>query len=294
MNVSPISLEVGRPVPVTICYPEKTDGSVALEKGTMLTPELARSLDRKNLNIGTLEREIHKNLLNIEKKTKSTFKSEAINLLIDKDSMEEVEEVLETLIVGLFCDYDLTLTGKILGRHCQRSFNHSTKVAVVSAILGYNLGFEKEDLLTLTAGGLFHDVGKSKISKSVLQKKGDLTKQEFRQIKSHPKYGMEILLSIFPKHPLLGRIAAEHHLPRYGVKFGSELHKFSQIVRIADVYGAMTEKRSYGKIFSPWGAYNIMIGEWREAKSKGDTTFYNKDYLTLLGQMILNSGKLFN
>ncbi|MBO8127946.1 MAG: HD domain-containing protein [Peptococcaceae bacterium] len=106
-------------------------------------------------------------------------------------------------------------------------FHHSVNVCVLALVTGIHLGYSKADLLTLGMGALLHDIGKVKIPKAILNKKGCHTEQEFEIIKRHPIYGKQLLYD----EPYC-TIAYAHH-ERYsgegyplGLK-GNEIHPFA-------------------------------------------------------------------
>ena len=115
---------------------------------------------------------------------------------------------------------------------------------------------EPHDLDTLTCCGLLHDIGKLVIPEEILNKPGKLTDEEFALVKSHPKYGYELLRN----QNIDSRIkkSALMHPERYdgsGYPNGLTdelLSDFAMIVAIADVYDAMTAARAYRVPLSPF------------------------------------------
>ena len=84
-----------------------------------------------------------------------------------------------------------------------------------------------------------HDIGKSFIPPSILNKKGRLTKEEREIINFHSVIGYEILKSA-GYGVNVAEIARDHHNPL-------SKNPMAQIVRAADIYSAMREERSYKK-----------------------------------------------
>jgi len=77
--------------------------------------------------------------------------------------------------------------------HEYYTYTHSVNVAAVGTLFAKELGFEDEDLKHFCSGILLHDVGKTRISTDIRNKKGKLTKEEFEEVKKHPEMGVEIL-----------------------------------------------------------------------------------------------------
>ncbi len=131
------------------------------------------------------------------------------------------------------------------------TYTHSINVCTFSLALAQFSGISDTDELNrLGLGALLHDVGKTRISESILNKAGPLTADEWKQIEKHPQYGFEIILetNIIPHdshYPIL-----QHHERENGSGYphgrkSGEIHLFSKIVAIADVFDAMTTQRVY-------------------------------------------------
>lgn len=129
------------------------------------------------------------------------------------------------------------------------TYTHSVNVAKISVDLGKCLGLGEEDLVTLRRAGLLHDVGKLSVPNSILDKPGKLTAEQWQCVKQHPFYTHQILERI-PTFALITDIASAHHekLDGSGYHRGWEAKKLCRSMRIlavADMYEALTAKRSY-------------------------------------------------
>jgi putative nucleotidyltransferase with HDIG domain len=143
--------------------------------------------------------------------------------------------------------------------HEYSTYTHSVNVAAVGTLFAQNLGLGAPDLKGLCAGILLHDVGKTKISTDILNKKGKLTKEEFEIIKKHPEYGAEILDETGTGYKEERIVTLQHHenddgsgYP-YGLK-KDEIHPCGKVSRIIDVYDALTTNRSYKRASRPFAA----------------------------------------
>jgi HD-GYP domain-containing protein (c-di-GMP phosphodiesterase class II) len=58
------------------------------------------------------------------------------------------------------------------------------------------LSFNEERLENLVFGALLHDIGKIGIRDEVLQKKGQLTPEEYQYVQQHPLIGVKIIEGI--------------------------------------------------------------------------------------------------
>ncbi|MBR6157919.1 MAG: HD domain-containing protein [Lachnospiraceae bacterium] len=73
------------------------------------------------------------------------------------------------------------------------TYAHSMNVAMICNVFARWLRFSEEDVRTITACGMMHDIGKLKIDDAIIKKPGKLTPEEFRAIQSHPAEGYRIL-----------------------------------------------------------------------------------------------------
>ncbi len=126
---------------------------------------------------------------------------------------------------------------------------HSSRVAEYSKKIAEQVGKTPHECEEIYYAALLHDVGKIGISRSILNKNGKLTNEEYEVIKEHPDIGAQILSSI-SESPYLSIGARSHH-ERYdgrgypqGLK-GDDIPEIARIIAVADAYDAMTSSRSY-------------------------------------------------
>ncbi|MBC8550350.1 MAG: HD domain-containing protein [Candidatus Brocadiales bacterium] len=143
--------------------------------------------------------------------------------------------------------------------HEYYTYTHSVNVAAVGTLFAKSIGLEDDDLKGFCSGILLHDVGKTRISTDILNKKGKLTKEEFEEIKKHPELGIEVLDETGTEFKEERIITIQHHenddgtgYP-YGLK-KDEIDPCGKIARIIDVYDALTTKRSYADAIRPFAA----------------------------------------
>ncbi len=128
---------------------------------------------------------------------------------------------------------------------------HSTRVAYFSTSLAEHLGLDKEDRDTIYLAGLLHDIGKIGIDDHVLNKPGQLTDEEYEQIKLHPQLGYEILKGVRQLDKVLPMVLHHHEAwdgsgYPHGLK-AKETPRMARIMAVADAYDAMSSDRPYRK-----------------------------------------------
>ncbi len=168
------------------------------------------------------------------------------------------------------------------------TYTHSVNVALLATCLGKYIGLSKVTLEYLTVCGLFHDLGKVEVSKDILLKAGCLSPTEWDQMQRHSIIGVRKILRLQAPHSLKSRIILgpfEHHLnpdlsgyPK--THFMKKLSLIGRILRIVDVYEALTAERSYRpRSFSPDEALRRM---WSERGKSFDTPLL-KSFINMMG-----------
>ena len=134
------------------------------------------------------------------------------------------------------------------GMHVMRMANIS--VAIAKAM---GLPAEERELLFITAP--MHDIGKIGIADAIILKPGKLTEQEFDVMKTHTEIGERLLHGSDSLIEAARDIALTHHenwdgsgYPK-GLK-GEDISVLARICSIADVFDALTSRRSYKEAWS--------------------------------------------
>lgn len=126
---------------------------------------------------------------------------------------------------------------------------HCERVADISCALASRAGMNPNELFWFRIGATLHDVGKLIIPSEVLNKPGKLTAEEWELVKRHPMAGVEMLSDVdFPGDTL--QIVRSHHERWDGRGYpdqlaGEDIPRSARILCIADVYDALTSRRSY-------------------------------------------------
>ncbi len=127
---------------------------------------------------------------------------------------------------------------------------HSHRVSAYCAAMAREMGWSEDEIEGIRIAGLLHDIGKIAIDKSIINKASPLTKNECRELNSHPVIGYEILSKI--KFPWNGipRVTRSHHERLDGNGYPDRLKKDdipmgARIMALADAFDAMTTDRPY-------------------------------------------------
>ncbi|MDC3412350.1 HD-GYP domain-containing protein [Aquibacillus sp. 3ASR75-11] len=142
-------------------------------------------------------------------------------------------------------------------------FTHSLNVTIYSLALGTELRLTEQQLEEIGLGAILHDVGKVFLPTKVIQKKGELTDEEFEIIKGHTEAGFEFLRKI-PNIPLVSaHCAFQHHERLDGSGYpralkDCEIHFYAKLITIADVFDAVTSNRVYRDAMLPHEGMEIL------------------------------------
>jgi HD-GYP domain-containing protein (c-di-GMP phosphodiesterase class II) len=169
--------------------------------------------------------------------------------------VRKLKRLAQKMIHLIMEDESILLGLTTIKNYDEYTYNHSVNVSIYSLAIGRRLGLSKETLTELGMTALFHDFGKSKIPKEVLNKPGALDQTEWVLMKKHPLMGVETVLNLKQLGEINPRMVIgifDHHLkydlsgyPRLFQK--KKVSLFGRILQIADAYDAMTTPRVYKK-----------------------------------------------
>ena len=140
---------------------------------------------------------------------------------------------------------------------------HSVRVALLAMHVARAAGASDERLLVIGTAGLLHDIGKSRVPSGVLFKEGRLEPDEWREMAEHPRLGAEILLEQRNVPPAAIGAAFTHHMGPTGGGYPEPVLPFrpssvSRLIRVCDVFEALTAVRPYKPALTPIEALAIM------------------------------------
>lgn len=145
------------------------------------------------------------------------------------------------------------------------TIGHSVRVALLALQVARGCGATREQLVHVGTAALMHDIGKSKVPQEVLWKRGRLTPDEWKEMMQHPRLGAQILLE---QHDGVdpGTIGAAfcHHMGPTGCGYPRPAVPFvpsgtSRLIRVCDVFEALTSVRPYKRALTPIEAYAVMF-----------------------------------
>jgi putative nucleotidyltransferase with HDIG domain len=152
---------------------------------------------------------------------------------------------------------------EIVRQHHCLTYQHCLLVTGVAVTFGRHLGFSREDKQKLAFAGLLHDIGKAGVPVALLEKPSPLIGEEVAVMRQHPLLGFEALRGVQGLESDILDMVVHHHeyLDGSGYPHGLEASELSDLVRmmtIADVFGALIERRTYKSTSSCAAAYQVL------------------------------------
>ncbi|THF76588.1 HD-GYP domain-containing protein [Cohnella fermenti] len=250
-----------------------SDGRVLVAKGVKLTERYIERL--RDFNVKAIEilqeqeiREAHR-LANIDtcKVTKEELElhiNRSVKSLIKTslgkpDLMLQVEEAFDLILQDQAVVENMFKT-KLIG---DRTFFHGVQVAVLAVATGLQLELDRPSLTLLGKAAMLFDIGKIFLRRDLLIHQEEYDETQKLIMQEHTISGYMLLRSIFPEEVAL--VALQHHERFNGSGYprnlsNDELHLFSRIVSVADVFIALKSHRYYRQAFQPYEALEYILG----------------------------------
>jgi response regulator RpfG family c-di-GMP phosphodiesterase len=133
---------------------------------------------------------------------------------------------------------------------------HLKRVAAYARLLAIKLGMNDKEANFVKQISPMHDIGKWAIPESILHKPSALTPDEWEIMKTHTSMGYEMLKDSKLDVLRMGAQVAIEHQEKYdGTGYpkglvGEEIHIYSRITTVADVFDALGSVRTYKQAWS--------------------------------------------
>lgn len=256
--------------------------ALLLRRGKELTPALIRKISALGYQGLYIEDELSQGLeitdvISSDLRRKTRCELQLLFLNVSTNTTGNIKKHFNTLktlskkIVDEVLRNRTTMVNLVdLRAYDDYTYSHSLNVAVLSIIIGMALKLNHDTIQELAIGALIHDIGKMRVDKSILNKPGKLTPEEFEHMKQHSLLGYEYLLNntdISEK----SKLATLYHHERLDGKgypeglAGEDIPLYSRIISVADVYDALTSDRPYRKAMLPSDAIEYIMGGYGTA-----------------------------
>ncbi|MBJ6727367.1 response regulator [Geomesophilobacter sediminis] len=235
-----------REVPVIVITASKSEITHTLSLGA--NDFLAKPFDREELRLRAMNQVRTKKLYDMAKN---------LNGILEAEVLQKTAALRETLALAQDAEFEISLR---LGRAAEfrdlETGMHTRRISEMSAELGKLAGLGGGDCELLRRASPLHDVGKVGIPDRILNKPGPLTDEEMEVMRQHTVIGGRILgdAARFPSLEAGQLIAMQHHEKWDGTGYphrlaGNDIHLFSRIVAVVDVFDALASERPYKRAF---------------------------------------------
>lgn len=169
---------------------------------------------------------------------------------------------------------------------------HGVEVSNLARMIAKELGETEEFCRDITLAGILHDIGKLKLTKYLYAEDGLLVEQ-MKYVRQHTAQSYEIIMDAGYQDEI-ARAVYYHHENYDGSGYpdnlrGDNIPWMARILRVCDVFIALTADRSYRKAFDPKSALEIMIDEVKDYDMRVFLAFqrvvHNQVFKIGMGQM---------
>lgn len=150
-----------------------------------------------------------------------------------------------------------------------KTYTHSINVCVFGVALGRRVGLTERELGELGNGLLLHDFGKTEVPSEIVLKRGPLTPDEWQIMRQHPDIGLRLLQQSGKVSTSALVVVHQHHEKSSGRGYPQglteeKIHRFALIASLADVFDALTTRRTYKEAVPSFPALRTMQEEMED------------------------------
>lgn len=198
-------------------------------------------------------------------KAVSSFKNLLINIRGGQNiPVLKVREVISPLLRSVQAQPNLLLGLRKASSVDSYTYDHSIAVGLLSYVIARWMKLPEKEWMQIALAGTLLDIGKMRIDSKLLWKPGKLTPKEFEEMKKHTVYGYQLIKASTGLNEGVAMAVLQHHEREDGSGYplgltGSQIHLYSKIVAVADVFHAMCSNRVYKEGASPYVVVEQLI-----------------------------------
>ena len=157
----------------------------------------------------------------------------------------------------------LALLGCAVAKRDSVTDEHNYRVTLYALRIAEAIDLDAAGMRALAKGAFLHDVGKIAIRDSILLKPGKLTEGEYEIMKTHVRHGLDVVARSTWLNDAKD-VVGSHHEKFDGKGYpnglsGKDIPLTARIFTVADVFDALTSRRSYKNALSCAEALEILM-----------------------------------
>lgn len=179
------------------------------------------------------------------------------------EAAEQADHLVKDIVGTLLADKDAIVQLMNMESKDEAIYYHNLNVTILALVLAKQYGLDSDQARLLGLGALFHDIGKLRIPKQLLYKRGPLSGPERKLLQLHPKYGYDMMSRIgwFERQAL--DVIRHHHETNDGQGYpdglsGSSISVLAKITAIANEYDNLCNRLNPEESLTPSEALAFM------------------------------------
>lgn len=186
---------------------------------------------------------------------------------VDTDTAEHSKTLIKGYVELMSEDPQTLAVILKLASYGNYLYYHAIAVSVFSLLLARSLGyFDSKTLELVGLGGFLSDIGRTQLPAELNDSQRELTEEEWRVMRSHPKLGLKMLEKTDGVPDEVRYIVYQHHEQPGGSGYpnsirGSVIYPLARIVSICDAFSALISKRPFRKAYTVAEAIKVMRTE---------------------------------
>ncbi len=175
----------------------------------------------------------------------------------------EVYQIVCELVMEFFKHDDVLRVLHRIESEDEYEYVHGTSVCILSVVIGKWLKLDHQQIYKLAMAAFLCDIGKAKVSQSILTKRQDLNEFEAVQAKRHVDYSKNILAFSGTFDDDVITMVAMHHERMNGSGYPSrmkdaDIQLGSRIIAVSDTFHALISERPYREAYTIFEATEIL------------------------------------
>ncbi|MBV8029958.1 MAG: DUF3391 domain-containing protein [Betaproteobacteria bacterium] len=179
---------------------------------------------------------------------------------------KQVKESVTKLTDSVVRNPDAMLLVSRLREKSAQAHARALQVSLYMIVFARFLQLERHELELLGLLGLLQDIGKTRLSPAILEKRTPLTPAESDIAKMHVQFSAEIVAATPGLPPGLPKLVLLHHERQDGSGYpqglkGDDIGLYGSMAAICDTFDALTAPRPYAEPLSPSSALSYLYKE---------------------------------